>query len=145
MATEVIGIDHIYVTVKDLSCSEKFYDRFMPMLGFKKSSKPIDGDPHIHYYGKHFGFSLRPAKTRDRNFDPYAPGMHHFCFRVNSTKDVTEVYEKFIELGIEATQPKLYSEYAEDYTAIFFQDPDGIRLEVTNYREQRKRHFREFS
>jgi glyoxylase I family protein len=46
-----------------------------------------------------------------------------------------------ITAGIEATASKLYPEYAEDYAATFFEDPDGIRLEVTNYRnERRERH-----
>jgi hypothetical protein len=37
----------------------------------------------------------------------------------------------------------VYPEYANDYTATFFEGPDGIRLEVTNYRQERKdRHDR---
>ncbi|PYJ97601.1 MAG: glyoxalase, partial [Verrucomicrobia bacterium] len=28
-----------------------------------------------------------------------------------------------------------------DYYAIFFSDPDGIRLEVTNYRQERRNRF----
>jgi len=43
--------------------------------------------------------------------------------------------------GIDASDPKRYPEYAADYYASFFSDPDGLRLEVTNYRdERRKRH-----
>ena len=34
-----------------------------------------------------------------------------------------------------------YPQYAPDYGATFFRDPDGIELEVTNYRqERRERH-----
>jgi glyoxylase I family protein len=44
-------------------------------------------------------------------------------------------------IGVNATEPSLYPHYAEDYTATFFEGPDGIRLEVTNYRqERRERH-----
>lgn len=32
-------------------------------------------------------------------------------------------------------------EYAPDYYAIFFSDPDGIRLEITNYRQERRKRF----
>jgi hypothetical protein len=43
--------------------------------------------------------------------------------------------------GIEATGAKAYPEYAPDYVATFLEDPDGIRLEITNYRqERRERH-----
>src|SRR6185503_15703004 len=44
-------------------------------------------------------------------------------------------------LGVNATEPRLYPEYARDYVATLFEGPDGIRLEVTNYRqERRERH-----
>jgi hypothetical protein len=43
--------------------------------------------------------------------------------------------------GIAPTDAKLYPIYAPDYWATYFIDPDGIRLEITNYRqERRKRH-----
>jgi catechol 2,3-dioxygenase-like lactoylglutathione lyase family enzyme len=44
-------------------------------------------------------------------------------------------------LGVAATDPRLYPEYAPDYYATFFEDPDGIRLEVTNFREGRRRRM----
>lgn len=34
--------------------------------------------------------------------------------------------------GIDATPARLFPEYAPDYTATFFSDPDGIRVEVIN-------------
>ena len=46
-------------------------------------------------------------------------------------------------LGIPASEAKLYPDYARDYAATFLEDPDGIRLEITNYRaERRERHDR---
>lgn len=44
MTVEVIGIDHLYVTVRDLEASEKFYDRTMEILGFRKKRGNIGGD-----------------------------------------------------------------------------------------------------
>jgi hypothetical protein len=41
-------------------------------------------------------------------------------------------------LVIDASETQMYPEYAPDYAATFFQDPDGIRLEVTNYRQERR-------
>src|SRR6266567_7483688 len=40
------------------------------------------------------------------------------------------------EDGVACSAPQLYPEYAPDHYAIFFSDPDGIRLEVTNYRQE---------
>jgi hypothetical protein len=43
--------------------------------------------------------------------------------------------------GVAVTEPALYPDYAPDYVAIFFTDPDGVRLEITNYRQEgRDRH-----
>jgi glyoxylase I family protein len=138
---EVTGIDHIYIAVSDMARSEDFYDRVMTVLGFRKSAFAIGGDPHIQYYNRHFGFVLRPA--RGGGHDPYHPGLHHFCLRVDSAADVADAARQLLASGIPATEPRLYPDYAPDYTATFLTDPDGIRLEVTNYRQERRdRHDR---
>jgi glyoxylase I family protein len=136
---EVIGIDHIFVTVRDLRSSEEFYDRVMDVLGFRKWETPISGDPHVIYYNRYFAYSLRPAREGAPDHDPYAPGLHHFCFRV---VDEAAVDRAAIELGtvsVEATEPRYYPEYGPDYYATFFSDPDGVRLEVMNFRERRRK------
>jgi catechol 2,3-dioxygenase-like lactoylglutathione lyase family enzyme len=134
---EVIGIDHIYIAVSDLARSEVFYDRVFLNLGFRKNSFPINGDPHVQYYNRHFGYVLRPAKNIKAH-DSYAPGLHHFCLRVDSVSDVKDAAKALRDSGIEVSEPKLYPEYASDYYAFFFADPDGLRLEVTNYRQERR-------
>lgn len=138
---EVIGIDHIYITVSDLARSEFFYDRvLLGALEFRKNSFTLAGDPHIQYFNKLFGVVLRPARSAAEH-DPYSPGLHHLCLRVESAADVQAVAEQLRSQGIAASDARRYPEYAEDYSATFFSDPDGIRLEVTNYRqERRERH-----
>lgn len=140
---EVIGIDHIYLTVSDLARSEPFYDLALgQVLGFRKNRFTLGGDPHVQYYNRQFGFVLRPAR-RATPHDAYAPGLHHFCLRVDSAADVQAVSRGLQAAGIAATDARLYPDYAPDYMATFFEDPDGIRLEVTNYRQERRdRHDR---
>ena len=139
--TEVIGIDHIYITVSDLEASERFYDRvFIEALGFRKNKFDISGDPHIQYFNRHFGYVLRPARLASKH-EPYSPGLHHFCLRVESADEVQAVAERLRASGIDATQARLYPEYAHDYVATFFEDPDGVRLEVTNYRQERRLRY----
>lgn len=140
---EVIGIDHVYLAVSDLAASERFYDRaLVAALGFRKNAFALGGEPHVQYYNRHFGFVIRPSRAPSRH-DAYAPGLHHFCLRVDSAADVADAAARLREHGIAASEPRLYPEYAPDYTATFFDDPDGIRLEVTNYRQQRReRHDR---
>lgn len=139
---EIIGIDHIYVSVSDLARSEAFYDKVMTILGFRKNSFAIGGDAHVQYFNRHFGYVLRPAK-RTLPHDPYAPGLHHLCLRVGTVQEVREAVAQLRQVGIHASEPRLYPEYAPDYHATFFRDPDGIRLEITNYRDERRdRHDR---
>lgn len=139
--TEVIGIDHIYITVSDLARSEAFYDQvLLSTLGFRKNNFTLGGDAHVQYFNRHFGYVLRPARGQAAH-DAYAPGLHHFCFRVNSADDVAAVAAQLRECGIDASPATHYPQYASDYWATFFNDPDGMRLEVTNYRmERRERH-----
>jgi len=135
---EVTGIDHIYVAVSDLARSEAFYDCVMlDVLGFRKNKFALGGDPHIQYFNRHFGFVLRPARAATPH-DPYAPGLHHFCLRVESVADVQAVAQQLRASGIEASEAQSHAEHAPDYWATFFTDPDGVRLEVTNYRQERR-------
>jgi glyoxylase I family protein len=140
---EVIGIDHIYICATDLAKSEVFYDRvFVETLGFKKNKFPLGArdEPHIQYFNRHFGYVLRPARSLTSH-DPYSAGLHHFCLRVNSAAEVQDIATQLRDAGIDATEAKLYPEYAPDYVATFFTDPDGVRLEVTNYWQlRRERH-----
>lgn len=137
---EVIGIDHIYITVSDLEKSEKFYDILMKVLEFRKNEFELDDEKHIQYYNRHFGYVLRPASSSIPH-SPCTPGLHHFCFRVESKKDVEEVAMRLKVQNILVSEPKQYTEYAPDYYAVFLSDPDGIQLEITNYRqERRQRH-----
>lgn len=139
--TEVIGIDHIYIAVSDLVRSEVFYDQvLLGALNFRKNKFALGGDPHIQYYNRHFSYVLRPSRAQVTH-DAYAPGLHHFCLRVASPAEVAAVAIQLRSTDIVASEAKLYPEYAPDYWATFFTDPDGIRLEVTNYRlERRERH-----
>lgn len=139
---QVTAIDHLYLTVSNLGRSEKFYDRLMRWLGFRKGTDPIDGEPHLHYYNRDVRLTLRPARPNRPPHDPYGPGLHHICLRVADRKAVDAAARGLAELGIDVTQPLLYPQYAPDYYAIFFADPDGIRLEIVNHlrirREVRK-------
>jgi catechol 2,3-dioxygenase-like lactoylglutathione lyase family enzyme len=143
MPVEVMGIDHVYLAVTDLARSVAWYDPVMQVLGYRKAEGKIGADPHVHYFNRQFGFSLRPARTKTRH-DPYAPGLHHFCFRVVDNPAVDRACRELRALGVTVSEPAFYTEYQPDYYAIFFDDPDGIRLEITNFRENRRRRMYDF-
>jgi catechol 2,3-dioxygenase-like lactoylglutathione lyase family enzyme len=135
---DVLGIDHVYFAVRDLARSERFYDALLvTALGHVKVLAPIGGEPHVHYVNRHFSVALRPARSTMAH-DAYAAGLHHFCFRVEDAAAVDRVASSLTAAGIAVPEPRLYPEYAPDYYAAFVSDPDGLRLEVTNFRAERR-------
>jgi glyoxylase I family protein len=142
-ALELIGIDHIYLAVSDLARSEAFYDRVMRALGFKKGTAAIGNEPHCHYYNRSFAISIRPAR-RVSPHDPYAPGLHHLCMRAPDEAAVDAAARALRRLGLAIDGPRRRPEYAPDYYAVFFEDPDGIQLEVMNHIARRRLMHRRF-
>lgn len=135
---EVIGLEHVYLTVTSLARSEPFYDRVLgELLGFRKKAFSLGGEAHVHYYNRHFGVVLRPARAAVAH-DPYAPGLHHLCLRVEHEDDVDRLARALVEAGLAATPARSFPDYAPDYRATFLEDPDGLRLEITNFRAERR-------
>ena len=135
MPVDVTAIDHIYLAVSDLEASERFYDRVMSVLDFRKRGGRLagTGDLHVHYFNRVTQLSLRPARATGVAHDPYAAGLHHLCFRVTDRRAVDAAARELARLGIDAIAPAPYPEYHEDYYATFFEDPDGVRLEIMNH------------
>lgn len=133
---EVVGVDHVYLTVSDMARSLTFYDTVLALLDYRATDAPIGGDPHRHYFNKVMQISIRPAKNGKH--DPYAPGLHHLCLQVADKAGVDRIARLLRAAGVEVTEPALYPQYADDYYAIFFSDPDGIRHEIVARRSRRK-------
>lgn len=143
---KVVGLDHVYLAVRDMARSESFYDRVMEVLGFRKGDKAIAGERHAHYFTPSLQISIRPART-DAEHDPYRAGLHHLCLQAADVASVDELHRRLATVGVQATPPRRYPEYNPDYYATFFEDPDGIRFELvarTPYRETLARRWHEF-
>jgi catechol 2,3-dioxygenase-like lactoylglutathione lyase family enzyme len=135
---EILGVDHIYLSVAQFERSRIFYDRLMKSLGFKKGTFAIGGEPHCHYYNRNLQVTIRPARSRRSKHDSYSPGLHHLCLRVANREAVDNVARRLRAMRIPIEGPRLWPEYSPDYYAVFFSDPDGIRLEVMNHVARRK-------
>jgi len=60
-------------------------------------------------------------------------GLNHVAFRVSSSQLVDTFASEFLEpSGIQSLYggARLYPEYAEGYYAVYFEDPDRIKVEV---------------
>lgn len=63
----------------------------------------------------------------------YAPGLHHLAWRAGSREDVDRLHALLVAHGIEVLDPPAhYPQYWGDYYAVFFEDPDGMKLEVVH-------------
>jgi catechol 2,3-dioxygenase-like lactoylglutathione lyase family enzyme len=137
MELEVTGLDHVYLAVSNFDESERFYDGVMKALGFKKGDSAIGGERHAHYFNRYLQVSIRPARTLTKH-DCYAPGLHHLCLRLPDPASIDAAARELSALGVRVTEPRLYPEYADDYYATFFEDPDGVRLELVALRQRRR-------
>ena len=132
-------IDHIQFTVKDFAKAEAFYDQLMPILGFdlEKKSKgrvPAHDFDVVEYFHANMIIGINSPREAFKNDEVHRrkPGsIHHLAFKAKSKEEVDEVYPLIKAIGANIVDPpKYYPQHGEAYYALFFKDPDGIKLEV---------------
>ncbi|MGH7083694.1 MAG: VOC family protein [Acetobacteraceae bacterium] len=64
-------------------------------------------------------------------------GFHHYAFQLRSRRDVDALQAFLEENNVPIVDPA--SEYYDDYYAVFFTDPDGLKLEGMKYGERHTR------
>ena len=127
------GVHHVDLVVSSIERSLPFYRELLGPLGWHRVSE-VEGErgETIWYLGgPGTGVGLRQAQTSGE-FDRYRVGLHHLAFEAMSRAAVDERYRWLIEAGgaIE-TPPQEYS-YIPGYYAVFFYDPDRIKLEIVH-------------
>lgn len=128
------AIHHLDLTVKDPWSSRPFYAAVLGFMGFRLVREDARGfDWELaETAGQPMSIGLMKAEGpgRERLHDRYAPGLHHVAWRAASRHDVDRLYELLCK--IEATvldPPSDCPAYGEGYYAVFFADPDGLKLE----------------
>ena len=139
-------IDHIQITVKDMSKAESFYEQVLPLLGFdplKKSSAVLDSHEFHVVEWKHpllcFAITSPRQSFANDTVNRRKPGaLHHLAFKAASRAEVDSIYDKLKNLGVNiVSAPREYPEYTPaGYYALFFKDPDGIKFEVVSYPDE---------
>lgn len=139
-------LSHIDISVGYPEKSIPFYHALLTALGYRRwhvDDPQWRGDhPQRATWsircadGSTFGIEVRPAReaSRDVRYDRYEPGPHHLAFHAASEAVVDKVYANVSQIGGEVLDaPKDYGghpAYGEHYYAVFFADPDGVKLEV---------------
>jgi catechol 2,3-dioxygenase-like lactoylglutathione lyase family enzyme len=128
-ACKVVGIDHISIRVSDYKKSKAFYGRLFEFLGFEIS----DEYPNtIGWTNGKTRYWIAPAEGRKKHRIGDV-GLHHYAFELRNRKDVDALQAFLKGERVRIVDPA--DEYYEDYYAVFFLDPDGIKLEGMKYGE----------
>jgi len=128
------GFHHIDLNVSDLAASKRVYGPVLEFLGYTqvKDESGCEWDLRVGE-GRGASLGLRqcdPAEAGHKHHR-YAPGLHHLAWRADSRDDVDRLHQLLVEHGITVLDPPAhYPEYSGDYYAVFFEDPDGMKLEL---------------
>jgi catechol 2,3-dioxygenase-like lactoylglutathione lyase family enzyme len=135
----VAGVDHLVIRVGDYEKSKAFYGRLFEFLGFEVLDEYADGIGWTN--GKtRFWIGRADAKGRKRKYRIGDIGYHHYAYELRSRADVDALQAFLEEEGVTIVDPA--GEYYDDYYAVFFLDPDGLKLEGMKWGERRQKTAR---
>ena len=113
---------HIDLTVLDPARSRAFYDAVLGFMGYRLVKEDERGfDWNLEEPSGSFcsiGLVRATGDNRERLHDRRSSGLHHLAFHAESRAD--------------ADAPAEYPQYGAGYYAVFFADPDGIKLEFVH-------------
>jgi catechol 2,3-dioxygenase-like lactoylglutathione lyase family enzyme len=127
------GVHHVDLVVSSIERSLPFYRDLLAPLGFHRIGE-VEGErgETIWYLsGADCSIGLRESQS-EGPFDRYRVGLHHLALEAGSRAVVNERAEWLRAQGAEIESgPEEYS-YVPGYYAVFFYDPDGIKLEIVH-------------
>ncbi|HYX75827.1 MAG TPA: VOC family protein [Gaiellaceae bacterium] len=129
------GVHHVDLVVSSIERSLPFYRELLAPLGFHRIGE-VEGErgETIWYLsGPGSSIGLRQAQSeRETPHDRYEVGLHHLALEASSRAAVDERAAWLRSQGAEIESgPEEYG-YVPGYYAVFFSDPDGIKLEIVH-------------
>jgi len=118
--------NHVDVVVTSLERSLPFYRELLRRLGWEGEG-PIRGERGEVVIYLEGGLGLRERQS-EGDVDRYRVGLHHLAFDAASRAMVDDVASWATDLE---SGPGEY-DYSPGYYAVFFYDPDGLKLEVVH-------------
>lgn len=124
-------IDHTIIAVNSYEQACQFYGWLMPHLGY----------PSMHDYGVTRGWASETGsfwiKKADEQFakDTFSKdrvGLCEIAFRADNRAQVDELAKGIVAHGGSILDAPREYDYVPGYYAVFFADPDGIKLELVH-------------
>lgn len=128
--SRITGVDHISISVSDFARSKRFYGALLRFLGMKVMAEH-PGAIGWRNGSTRFWISQVDGKGRRRRHRIGEVGFHHYAFSLRSRKDVDELQAFLRRQGATIVDPA--GEYYDDYYAVYFLGPDGLKLEGMHY------------
>ena len=125
------GVHHVDLVVSSIERSLPFYRDLLGPLGWHVISEAEGerGETIWYLSGRGASIGLREAQS-DGAPDRYAVGLHHLAFEVWARSVVDERADWVRAAGGELeSEPQEYG-YLSGHYAVFFYDPDGLKLEI---------------
>lgn len=124
------GLHHVDLTVADFRRSKEFYGKVLPLMGFERLPKELGA---VAWRGATI-IAIQPAKPeeKDRTHTRHAPGLNHLAFRAPSRAAIDDLHRELVALGVTILDPPADYPYSAGYYAVFFTDPDGMKLEYVH-------------
>jgi len=125
-------VHHVFVNVRDIGRARAFYAWLMPLLGYASRT---DWEQVSGWVSPSGSFWIKPADASfagDR-FDKDRVGLCEIAFAADRREDVDALARALEGRGVPLLHaPREYPEYVPGYYAVFFTDPDGIKLELVH-------------
>lgn len=129
-------LSHVDLVVTSLERSLPFYRGLMERLGGLEEQE-VEGErgERIHYLSPKEGqgaLGVREKQSDDHPvpYERYAVGVHHVALSAPSREVVDDVAHWLRETGAPVESSPREYDYAPGYYAVFFHDPDRLKVEV---------------
>jgi catechol 2,3-dioxygenase-like lactoylglutathione lyase family enzyme len=125
-------VHHVFVNVSDLDRSRAFYDWLMPRLGYA-TGWGWDGGHGYLAPGGSFWIKQADARLGDAAFHKDRVGLCEIAFAADGRAQIDALTAALRERGVTIVHPpREYPEHLPGYYAVFFADPEGIKLELVH-------------
>ena len=127
-------VNHLRLSVGDIAKAEAFYDPLLSFMGYRMVERSDDRLAWVvpAAGGNLLWFILSLSAPEAPAHDRYAPGLHHLAFNAGSRADVDAFHVLLRDRGVTVSDPPAEYDYEPGYYAVFFADPDGLKLEYVH-------------